>query len=301
VAATRAITAPTPWARAAALGADYVRLTKPRIISLLLLTTLAAMIVAEGGMPGGWLVLWTMVGGYLAAGGANAINQYVDRDIDARMRRTSLRPVPSGRISPAHALTFGVVLGVLAAVLLATLVNPLAAGLAVLGLLLYVVLYTLWLKRTTTQNIVIGGAAGAVPPLVGWAAATGSLSLGAVLLFAIVFFWTPPHFWALALILRGDYEEAGVPMLPVVAGDAETARQVLAWTLVAVGVSLLPAASGDAGAPYLVAALALGAVFVAAAAGLARRPSMRGARAVFHYSMLYLALLFGALVLDAVV
>jgi protoheme IX farnesyltransferase len=290
----------SPARRARELVADYVRLTKPRIISLLLVTTVCAMLVAQEGMPDGWTLLWTTIGGYLAAGGANAINQYVDRDIDARMTRTSGRPVVAGRVSPRSALAFGIALGVMSALLIGGLVNWLAAGLAVLGLLLYVFLYTIWLKRTTTHNIVIGGAAGAVPPLVGWAAATGGLSLEALMMFAIVFFWTPPHFWALALILRPDYEAAGVPMLPNVRGDAETARQIVLWTLVLVGVSLLPAAAGLAGPLYLAAAAALGAAFVISALRLARRPDPARARRTFSYSMLYLALLLGAMVVDAV-
>ena len=299
---TTALGARAPAARRAReLVADYVRLTKPRIISLLLVTTAGAMFVAAAGVPDGWLLFWTMVGGYLAAGGANAINQYVDRDIDARMKRTSGRPVVAGRVSPRSALVFGIAMGVLSALLLGGLVNWLAAGLAVLGLLLYVFLYTLWLKRTTTHNIVIGGAAGAVPPLVGWAAATGGLSLEALMLFAIVFFWTPPHFWALALILRPDYEAAGVPMLPNVRGEAETARQIVLWTLVLVGVSLLPAAAGFAGPLYLAAAAVLGGAFVMSSARLVARPDPARARRTFSYSMLYLALLLAAMVVDAVV
>jgi len=299
---TTALGAQAPAARRAReLVADYVRLTKPRIISLLLVTTVCAMLVAERGMPDGWVLLWTTIGGYLAAGGANAINQYVDRDIDARMKRTSGRPVVAGRVSPRSALVFGIALGVLSALLLGGLVNWLAAGLAVLGLLLYVFLYTLWLKRTTTHNIVIGGAAGAVPPLVGWAAATGGLSLEALMLFAIVFFWTPPHFWALALILRPDYEAAGVPMLPNVRGEAETARQIVLWTLVLVGVTLLPAAAGFAGPLYLAAAAVLGGAFVMSSARLVARPDPARARRTFSYSMLYLALLLAAMVVDAVV
>ncbi len=290
-------TAPT----ATVLGylADYVRLTKPRIISLLLVTTAAAMFVAADGRPGGLALFWTMIGGYLAAGGANAINQFVDRDIDATMARTTDRPVVSGRVSPTHALIFGILLGAASALLLGFLVNWLAAALAVVGLLVYVGVYTIWLKRSTPHNIVIGGAAGAVPPLVGWAAATGSLSLEAWLLFAIVFFWTPPHFWALALILSKDYASVRVPMLPVVSGDKETRLQVLVWSFVMVGVSLLPVASGDAGGIYFGSALALGAVFVALAFGAWREADLRYTRHTFKYSLLYLALLFIALVVDA--
>jgi heme o synthase len=295
---TRAIPAAVA-ARPLALVADYVRLTKPRIISLLLVTTAGAMFVAAQGVPDGWLLVWTMIGGYLAAGGANAINHYVDRDIDGRMSRTTARPVASGRVSPSRALVFGVSLGGASALVLGLFTNWLAAALALLGLALYVGVYTLWLKRTTIHNIVIGGSAGAVPPLVGWAAVTGALGLSAWLLFAIVFYWTPPHFWALALLLRRDYAAAGVPMLPVVRGEAETKRQILLWTLVMVAVSLLPVASGAAGVVYLASALALGAVFAVLAALLARDPGIGWARATFHYSLLYLALIFVALVVDA--
>ncbi|HTI35563.1 MAG TPA: heme o synthase [Miltoncostaea sp.] len=295
---TRAVPAALA-ARPLAVVNDYVRLTKPRIISLLLVTTAGAMFVAAGGVPGGWLLFWTMVGGYLAAGGANAINHYVDRDIDGRMRGTTERPVAAGRVAPARALAFGVVLGALSALVLGLAANWLAAGLALLGLALYVGVYTLWLKRTSVHNIVIGGSAGAVPPLVGWAAVTGDLNLSAWLLFAIVFYWTPPLFWALALMLERDYAAAGIPMLPVVRGVPETKRQILLWTIVMIAVSILPVASGAAGVTYLVSALALGAVFLAFAALLARDPGIRWARATFHFSLLYLALIFVALVVDA--
>jgi heme o synthase len=298
---TRAVSAPGIASRAAALLADYVRLTKPRVISLLLLTTLLAMIMAAQGWPSGRLVLWTMIGGYLAAGGANAINQWFDRDIDARMRRTSNRPIVAGRIGATHALIYALAISLASALILGFGVNWATAGLAMLGLALYVFLYTWWLKRTTVQNIVIGGAAGAVPPLVGWAAVDGTIGLGAIILFAIVFYWTPPHFWALALLLRRDYAEAGVPMLPVVRGVEETARQVLLWTAVLVGVSLLPVAAGISGGVYLASALVLGALFLASALQLSRAPDERRARATFSYSMLYLALLFAALAIDAVV
>jgi heme o synthase len=291
--------APRAAARPLAVAADYVRLTKPRVISLLLVTTAGAMFVAAGGVPDGWLVVWTLVGGYLAAGGANAINHYIDRDIDGRMARTTSRPVVAGRVAPARALAFGVGLGVLSALVLGTMANWLAAALAMLGLALYVGVYTLWLKRTTVHNIVIGGSAGAVPPLVGWAAVTGDLSLSAWLLFAIVFYWTPPHFWALALMLKRDYAAAGVPMLPVVRGEEETKRLILLWSVVMVAVSLLPVASGAAGWLYMGAALVLGAVFLGLAALLARGEGIGWARATFHYSLLYLALIFLALVVDA--
>ncbi len=285
--------------RPLAVVGDYVRLTKPRVISLLLVTTAGAMFVAAEGVPDGWLLLWTMVGGYLAAGGANAINHYVDRDIDGHMARTTGRPVVAGRVAPARALAFGIALGVLSALVLGLAANWLTAALGLLGLGLYVGVYTLWLKRTSVHNIVIGGSAGAVPPLVGWAAVTGDLGLTAWLLFAIVFYWTPPHFWALALILQRDYTAAGIPMLPVVRGVAETKRQILLWTAVMVAVSLLPVVSGAAGLFYMVSALALGAVFLVFSWLLDRDPGIRWARAAFHYSLLYLALVFVALVIDA--
>jgi protoheme IX farnesyltransferase len=295
---TRAVPAEVA-ARPLAVVGDYVRLTKPRVISLLLVTTAGAMFVAAGGVPGGWLLLWTMVGGYLAAGGANAINHYVDRDIDGHMARTTERPVVAGRVPPGRALAFGVACGALSAIILGLAANWLTAGLGLLGLALYVGVYTLWLKRTSVHNIVIGGSAGAVPPLVGWAAVTGELGLSAWLLFAIVFYWTPPHFWALALMLQRDYAAAGIPMLPVVRGVGETKRQILLWTYVMVAVSLLPVVSGAAGAIYLVSALVLGGVFIALSWLLDRHPGIGWARATFHYSLLYLALIFLALVLDA--
>jgi heme o synthase len=287
---TRAATAAgeASGARPLAAVGDYVRLTKPRIISLLLVTTAGAMFVAARGMPDAWDLLWTMVGGYLAAGGANAINHYIDRDIDGRMSRTTERPVVSGRVTPPQALLFGITLGILSAALIGRAVNWPAAGLAILGLALYVGVYTLWLKRSTVHNIVIGGAA-----------VTGDLPLGAWLLFAIVFYWTPPHFWALALMLRRDYAAAGVPMLPVVRGERETKRQILLWSLVMAAVSLLPTVAGTAGALYLVAAVVLAVPFIVMAALLAREEGIRWARPTFHYSLLYLALIFVALVVDA--
>ena len=217
---------------------DYITLTKPRIIALLLLTTVATMFVADPGGPAAATILWTVLGGYLAAGGAGAINHYLDRDRDARMARTATRPLVSGRIEPLHGLVFGIVLGTLAFAQLWLTVNLLAASLAMAGLLGYVFVYTLWLKPLTPQNIVIGGAAGAVPPLVGWAAATGSLSLESLWPFAIVFLWTPPHFWALSLLISDDYARTGVPMLPVARGEQETRRQILAYTVLLVARDL---------------------------------------------------------------
>ena len=282
----------------AAVARDYVALTKPRIISLLLLTTVATMFVADPSGPPLGAILWTMLGGYLAAGGAGAINHYIDRDRDARMARTRGRPLVAGRIEPVHGLVFGVVLGVLAVVQLALTVNPLAALLAAVGLLGYVFVYTLWLKPLTPQNIVIGGAAGAVPPLVGWAAATGGLSVDALWPFAIVFVWTPPHFWALALLIKDDYARTGVPMLPVVAGERATRRQIVAYSLALTALTLAPVATGLFGALYLASALFLGAAFCGLALRLALRPSRRAALRLYLSSLAYLALLFVAMAAD---
>jgi len=277
---------------------DYVALTKPKIISLLLVTTLGAMMIADKGFPSPWIVIWTMIGGALASGGAGAVNHFIDRDIDKKMGRTKGRPVVAGRIAPWQALAFGIVLEVISFALLAGAVNMLSAVLALGGYLFYVVVYTLWLKRITPQNIVIGGAAGAFPPLVGWAAATGSLSLGALVLFAIVFFWTPPHFWALALLIRGDYERANVPMLPVVRGAKETRKQIMIYTVIMIATTMLPLATKTSGVVYLVLALALGGKFLYDAILLMREQTQRAARRLYLYSLLYLALLFLAMVID---
>jgi heme o synthase len=285
---------------AAALLRDYLALTKPRIISLLLLTTVAAMFVADPAGPPLSTILWTMLGGFLAAGGAGAINHYLDREADARMARTRGRPLASGRIPPAHGLAFGIALGGLAIVQLALTVNALTAALALAGLLAYVLVYTLWLKPLTPQNIVIGGSAGAVPPLVGWAAASGGLDLDALWLFGIVFLWTPPHFWALALLIKDDYARTGVPMLPVVRGEEATRAQILAYSLVLAGASVLPVVTGLFSLPYLAAALLLGAAFVGLAARLWRRPSRTEALRLYLASLAYLALLFTAMALDRV-
>ena len=277
---------------------DYIALTKPRIISLLLVTTVATMIVAEPDGPGIATILWTMLGGYLSAGGAGAINHYLDRERDARMARTRSRPLVSGRIEPWHGLVFGVVLGVAAAVQLAVTVNVLSAVLATCGLLGYVLVYTVWLKPLTPQNIVIGGAAGAVPPLVGWAAATGGLAPEALYAFGIVFLWTPPHFWALSLLIKDDYARTGVPMLPVVKGEAATRRQILAYTLILVAFTLMPAITGFLGAIYFVSAAILGAGFTALAVALLRQPSRNAALRLYLSSLAYLALLFAAMAAD---
>src|SRR3954447_24933459 len=247
---------------AAAPWRDYLTLTKPRIMSLLLLTGACGMIVGAGGFPSAWLFAVTMTGLALACGGASALNHVLDRDIDRHMRRTDRRPVAAERVVPTRALEFGLALSALSFVLLASLVNVLAALLALAGNLFYVFVYTRWLKRSTPQNIVIGGAAGAVPPLVGWAAATGNLAVPALVLFAIVFLWTPPHFWALALLLKENYAAARIPMLPVVRGDRETVRQILAYTVVLVAATFAPVALGTLGLLSVVAAAALGAVFL---------------------------------------
>ena len=281
---------------------DYVALTKPRIMSLLLITGFCGMIAGAQGWPGTGTAVAAMVGLALACGGASALNHVLDRDIDPLMgERTKQRPVASGRVAPSRALEFGVALLAFSFVLLASTVNLLTAVLALAGGTFYVVVYTRWLKRTTPQNIVIGGAAGAVPPLVGWAAATGNLTLAALLLFAIVFVWTPPHFWALALLIKDNYAAAKVPMLPVVRGDRETARQIVLYSIALVAVTLVPWFTGAAGPIYVVSALALGAVFIGLAERLRRETTKRGAMLLFHYSLLYLALIFVALAVDAAV
>jgi protoheme IX farnesyltransferase len=287
-------------ASAVAVARDYLALTKPRIIALLLVTTVATMLVADPAGPPLATVIWTMLGGYLAAGGAGAINHYLDREVDARMARTRRRPLVSGRIEPLHGLLFGIALGALAFAQLALTVNLLAAVLAMAGLLGYVFVYTLWLKPLTPQNIVIGGAAGAVPPLVGWAAVTGGLSVDALYPFAIVFFWTPPHFWALSLLIKDDYARTGVPMLPVVRGERETRRQIVIYALALLAISVLPVIGGLFGAIYLVAALLLGGVLCALSLRLRAHPSRGAALRLYLYSLAYLALLFTAMAADRV-
>jgi heme o synthase len=286
-------------ARAAtrSLVSDLVALTKPRIISLLLVTTIAPMFIA--GRPSWTLVLIVSLGGYLMAGGANAVNMYLDRDIDDLMARTRLRPIPSGRMAAPAVLAFGVALATAATGLLAHFVNVLTAALALAGFYFYVFIYTRWLKRRTPQNIVIGGAAGAFPPLVGWAAVTGRVDLVAIYLFLIVFYWTPPHFWALALLKQRDYERAGVPMAPLVWGERETKRQMLWYTLILGAITLLPVAFGAFGMFYFVSAASLWVVFLAGILAV-RRPTAtaKAAWSVYKYSLLYLALLFLAMVID---
>jgi protoheme IX farnesyltransferase len=279
---------------------DYVALTKPRIISLLLVTTVVPMFVA--GHPTAWLVLWTVVGGYLMAGGANALNMYLDRDIDGTMRRTRRRPIPSGRVPAVRVLLFGVALAAVAFAVFALAANLLAAVLALSGLLFYVFVYTRWLKRSTPQNIVIGGAAGAFPPLVGWAAVSGHVGLPALFLFFIVFYWTPPHFWALALMKERDYADARVPMAPVVWGERETKRQMLLYSLVLVPLSVMPVLTGSFGLVYGCLAILLGGRFLWLMVELLRERERTGkAWRLYRYSLLYLALLFGAMLVDQLV
>lgn len=279
----------------------YVGLTKPRIIELLLVTTLPAMVVAADGIPNLWLVLATLVGGSLAAGGANTINCFLDRDIDAIMRRTQKRPLPSGLVKPLNALIFGISLSVFSFVFLTVTVNLLTACLAVSAILFYVFIYTMWLKRWTVENIVIGGAAGAVPPLCGWAAVTGSLDAAPLLMFAIVFLWTPPHFWALAISYSNDYASAGVPMLPVTHGAVEARKRSLVYAVVTVGVSLTLYLTGAVGLIYLAIAAVAGVVFIWFAVQQIRLGTVRSAMTQFHYSLTYLALLFVAMMVDRLI
>jgi heme o synthase len=276
--------------------ADYFELTKPKVQTLLLFTTITTMEIA--GSPPVSKIALTCLGGYLSAGGAGAVNHYYDRDIDAQMKRTATRPIPSGRVSPRAALVFGFVLCVLSFALLSLTVNLLAASLALAGFVGYVGVYTIWLKRRSPQNIVIGGAAGAVPPLVGWAATRGSLSWTAVYLFAIVFYWTPPHFWSLSLLMKDEYAKVGVPMMPVVRGERETRRQIVLYTLLLYAVSQLPFCAGEFGIAYLFASIVLGLAFVAGALWLYRQADRRTALRLYLFSLAYLALLFGAMVAD---
>ncbi|HEX5450359.1 MAG TPA: heme o synthase [Gaiellaceae bacterium] len=281
---------------------DYTTLTKPRVMSLLLLTGGAGAFVGAGGAPKAGVFALTVFGLALACGGASALNHYLDRDIDKLMgSRTEGRPVATGRIAPAAALEFGLALSAFSFVLLASLVNVPTALLALAGNLFYVLIYTRWLKRSTAQNIVIGGAAGAVPPLVGYASAHGHLGFAALVMFAIVFVWTPPHFWALALMIKEHYARAGVPMLPVTRGDAETAKQIVRYTVVLVVVTLIPVGLGTFGIAYAVAAIVLGGVFIALARELRRSLERRNAVMLFHFSLLYLAALFVAMAVDVLI
>jgi protoheme IX farnesyltransferase len=292
--------APVPSASATSgvrqVLADYFELTKPKVQTLLLFTTITAMEIA--GSPPVSKIALTCLGGYLSAGGAGAVNHYYDRDIDAQMKRTANRPIPAGRISPRAALIFGFALCALSFLVLSLTVNLLAAALAFGGFVGYVGVYTIWLKRRSAQNIVIGGAAGAVPPLVGWAATRGSLSWTAVYLFAIVFYWTPPHFWSLSLLMKDEYEKVGVPMMPVVRGERETRRQIVLYTLLLYAVTQLPFCAGEFGVAYLFASIVLGLAFIAGALWLYRQADRRTALRLYLFSLAYLALLFGAMVAD---
>ena len=279
---------------------DLVALTKPRIISLLLVTTIAPMFVA--GDPSWSLVAVVFIGGYLMAGGANAVNMYIDRDIDDQMSRTRLRPIPSGRMQPREVLAFGILLSTTATWLLAYFANVLTAALALAGFYFYVFVYTRWLKRSTPQNIVIGGAAGAFPPLVGWAAVTNRVDLFSIYLFLIIFYWTPPHFWALALLKQKDYGKAGVPMAPLVWGELETKRQMFWYTIVLIPLTLLPYCFGGLGIVYLVSAAVLDAIFLAELLRVIRATEWNKlAWKLYRFSLLYLALLFAAMVVDRAV
>jgi heme o synthase len=279
----------------------YVALTKPRIIELLLITTVPTMVVAARGLPSVWLIVATVVGGTFAAGGANAINMYVDRDIDALMKRTEKRPLVTGEMTPRAALTFAIGLEIAAFVWLWSLVNLLSAVLAVAATLFYVFIYTLWLKRTSSNNIVIGGAAGAVPVLIGWSAVTNSLGLAPLVLFAVIFVWTPPHFWALAIKYKDDYTAASVPMLPSVASFAKVARQIVLYTVALWVASLVFAPVADMGLIYLGSAVVLGAVFLLFALQLQHEHTAARAMRLFSYSISYVTLLFGAMALDQLV
>jgi heme o synthase len=281
--------------------AAYVKLTKPRIVVLLLITTVPAMILAERGLPSLTLIAATLFGGILSAGGANAVNQYLDRDIDLIMARTRRRPIPSHRIEPSRALAFGVFLGLAGFAFLWLTVNLLSAVLATAAMAFYVFVYTMWLKRRSPQNIVIGGAAGAVPALVGWAAVTGRVGWAAVVMFDIVFLWTPPHFWALALRYQRDYAAARIPMLPVVAGEAETRRQIVLYSLVLVASTLVLSPVGHLGVVYVTAAVLLGARFLVLAVHLSRRRTPAAAMTLFRYSLVYLAVLFAAVAADVLI
>lgn len=289
---------PRGWRGALRVAGAYVELTKPRIVVLLLVTTIAAMLLAAPPWPATTVILATILGGALAAGGANAMNSYFDRDIDPLMSRTRRRPLPTHRVSPIRALIFGTGLGIVSFGLFVTFTNLLAGCLAAFGFAFYIVIYTWLLKRATPANIVIGGAAGAVPPLVGWAATAGHLEPAAYVLFAIIFLWTPPHFWSLALLTTDDYASARVPMLPVVAGEREARRQIFLYSVALAIVSLLPVAIGVAGWLYFAAALVFGGILVGCAVGQVRSPSRASARRMFIYSNTYLALLFLAMVAD---
>jgi protoheme IX farnesyltransferase len=280
---------------------DFLLLTKPIVVALLLVTTYAGMVIGARQWPPFWTAFWTLVGGFMAAGGSGAINQYIDRFDDLKMQRTQKRPIPAGRLEPGEGLAFGVGLALASFYLVAALVNFLAALLTLAGIIYYVLIYSLLLKKTTVQNIVIGGGAGAIPPLVGWAAATGGLNIPSLFLFAVVFMWTPPHFWALALVRRRDYARAGVPMLPVVRGERETQRQIFIYTLELVGLTLFLPLIGLGGSLYLVGAVALGGWLILAAWKVWKQGGNKLAWKMYRYSSMYLAFLFIVLMVDALI
>jgi protoheme IX farnesyltransferase len=280
---------------------SYIDLMKPHVTVLLLGTTLAAMAIAQRGLPPLGLVLATLLGGAMSAGSANCINCYIDRDIDQIMGRTQRRSLPSGKVQPTQALFFGLILGVGSFLILTFFVNLLSALLATSAILFYVFVYTIWLKRTSAQNIVIGGAAGAVPVLVGWAAVTNSITLSAIWLFAIIFYWTPPHFWALSLLIQKDYEKASIPMMPVVMGEPETRKQIFLYSLLLLAVTLVLFAMGAMGYLYLAGALVLGGILVYMSVRLLRDKTKKWARTLFWYSNCYLAMIFAVMVIDRVI
>jgi protoheme IX farnesyltransferase len=283
------------------LGRAFLALTKPIVVLLLLVTTYAGMVIGAEAWPSLDMTFWVLVGGFLAAGGSGAINQYIDRADDHRMQRTQKRPIPSGRLTPGEGLAFGVAMALASFYLMVAFVNMLAALLTLAGIIYYVLLYSIFLKKTTVQNIVIGGGAGAIPPLVGWAAVTGSLNIPALLLFAVVFMWTPPHFWALAIVRRKDYARAGVPMLPVVRGEAETRRQIFIYTIELVLLTLLLPVFGLGGSIYLILAVLLGGWLLSAAWRVWRQAGNKIAWKMYRYSSMYLAFLFAALMVDALI
>jgi protoheme IX farnesyltransferase len=281
------------------MAKDLLLLTKPIVVLLLLVTTYAGMVIGARAWPSLSLTFWTLLGGFMAAGGSGAINQYIDRKDDVRMQRTQKRPIPSGRLTPAEGLAFGVALSLGSFFVLVAFVNMLAALLSLAGIIYYVLLYSIFLKKTTVQNIVIGGGAGALPPLVGWAAATGSLNIPSLFLFAIVFMWTPPHFWALAIVRRKDYARAGVPMLPVVRGEAETRKQIFIYTVELVALTLLIPLFGLGGSIYFIGAAILGLWLLGAAWKVWKQDGNKVAWKMYRYSSMYLAFIFAALMVDA--
>jgi protoheme IX farnesyltransferase len=280
---------------------DLFALTKPVVVALLLVTTYAGMVIGARHLPGLRMTFWTLLAGFLAAGGSGAINQYIDREDDRKMQRTQKRPIPAGRLTPAEGLAFGVACTLVSFYLMVAFVNLLAALLCLAGIIYYVLIYSLLLKKTTIQNIVIGGGAGAIPPLVGWAAATGSLNIPSIFLFAIVFMWTPPHFWALALVRRKDYARAGIPMLPVVRGEHETKRQIFIYTIELVVLTLLLPIFGLGGAVYFTGATVLGCWLLMAAWKVLQTDGNKVAWRMYRYSSMYLAFLFAVLVVDVLI